>query len=290
MTCQVCGTSVFKGCDCSKPVSKIEPVFEIGFGWRYGEPLKNGTLLFTEAQLQQAVAEAKASVLGKTPMDIIDEHVAEATAEINELRDVLRRIKDILAEAGHPLCNENGNLIREALKQLVEERDQLADDLGYLNYRCPRHGRFQTDTGPHCPRCDEIDDENRRIPDGADDAARLLDAKDAEIEDLKRQLAESQTALQTLAGVNKENHEALTKFVVAKEALATQLGNTVERAEKAEADSRRLREAVEEVLSWTPAGYQPLNSNDVLIKWTFYMEVHKALRAAIDAAMAKEPK
>ena len=58
--------------------------------------------------------------------EAIEQAIAEATAEINELRDVLRRIRDILADAGHPLCNENGNLIREALKQLVEERDQLA--------------------------------------------------------------------------------------------------------------------------------------------------------------------
>jgi len=34
-------------------------------------------------------------------------------------------VKDMLAEAGHPLCNGNGNLVREALKQLIEERDQL---------------------------------------------------------------------------------------------------------------------------------------------------------------------
>ena len=105
-------------------MSKIEPHdhpdFVGGIVWSRIE------ITWIEERLQQAVAEAKASVLGKTPMDIIDEHVAEATAEINELRDVLRRIKDILAEAGHPLCNENGNLIREALKQLVEERDQLA--------------------------------------------------------------------------------------------------------------------------------------------------------------------
>ena len=34
-------------------------------------------------------------------------------------------VKDALAEAGHPLCNKNGNLVRYALKDLIEERDRL---------------------------------------------------------------------------------------------------------------------------------------------------------------------
>jgi hypothetical protein len=32
-------------------------------------------------------------------------------------------IKDILADAGHPLCNTNGHLAREALKQLIDDRN-----------------------------------------------------------------------------------------------------------------------------------------------------------------------
>ena len=34
-------------------------------------------------------------------------------------------VKGMLAEAGHPLCNENGNLVRNALKALIDERDML---------------------------------------------------------------------------------------------------------------------------------------------------------------------
>jgi hypothetical protein len=34
-------------------------------------------------------------------------------------------VKDMLAEAGHPLCNENGNLVLNALKALIAERDML---------------------------------------------------------------------------------------------------------------------------------------------------------------------
>ena len=42
------------------------------------------------------------------------------------LRERLDEIKDALAEAGHPLCNENGNLALAALKALITERDELA--------------------------------------------------------------------------------------------------------------------------------------------------------------------
>lgn len=37
----------------------------------------------------------------------------------------LEEVSDILQEAGHPLCNENGHLISSALKALVAERDML---------------------------------------------------------------------------------------------------------------------------------------------------------------------
>ena len=167
-----------------------------------------------------------------------------------------------------------------------EERDQLADDLGYLNYRCPRHGRFQSDTGPHCPRCDEIDDENRRIPDGADDAARLLDAKDTEIADLNKRL-EHLGSWKDAQGYYRD----LTNPEAQVQPLLDQIADLKCQLVKAEADSRRLLEAIEEVLSWVPAIYQSIDSSSVTITWAFYTDVRKKLRATIDAAMsAQEPK
>lgn len=47
-----------------------------------------------------------------------------------ERMDELRRI---LEEAGHPLCNENGNLIGNALNELVAERDALREDLARIS-------------------------------------------------------------------------------------------------------------------------------------------------------------
>jgi hypothetical protein len=41
------------------------------------------------------------------------------------LRERFEELKDMLDEAGHPLCNENGNLVRNALQSLIEERDRL---------------------------------------------------------------------------------------------------------------------------------------------------------------------
>jgi len=41
------------------------------------------------------------------------------------LPERMEEIKDALADAGHPLCNENGNLPRNALAALVSERDEL---------------------------------------------------------------------------------------------------------------------------------------------------------------------
>lgn len=38
-------------------------------------------------------------------------------------------IKDALAEAGHPLCNENGNIVLRALAELVAERDMYKASL-----------------------------------------------------------------------------------------------------------------------------------------------------------------
>ena len=36
-------------------------------------------------------------------------------------------VKAALAEAGYPLCNENGHLVSKALKALIDERDRLKD-------------------------------------------------------------------------------------------------------------------------------------------------------------------
>lgn len=41
------------------------------------------------------------------------------------LPERMEEIKTALADAGHPLCNENGNLPRNALSALVGERDEL---------------------------------------------------------------------------------------------------------------------------------------------------------------------
>lgn len=41
------------------------------------------------------------------------------------LRERFEELKEMLDEAGHPLCNENGNLVRNALQSLIEERDRL---------------------------------------------------------------------------------------------------------------------------------------------------------------------
>jgi len=42
------------------------------------------------------------------------------------LRERFDEIKQMLSDAGHPLCNENGNLVSRALAALIEERDSLA--------------------------------------------------------------------------------------------------------------------------------------------------------------------
>ena len=44
------------------------------------------------------------------------------------LPERMRELKDALADAGHPLCNENGHLVSGALAELIAERDRLIDD------------------------------------------------------------------------------------------------------------------------------------------------------------------
>ncbi len=45
------------------------------------------------------------------------------------LPERMKEIKSALADAGHPLCNENGNLPRNALTALIGERDELRNAL-----------------------------------------------------------------------------------------------------------------------------------------------------------------
>lgn len=42
------------------------------------------------------------------------------------LPERMAEVKEALSDAGHPLCNENGNLVRNALAALIAERDALA--------------------------------------------------------------------------------------------------------------------------------------------------------------------
>ena len=37
----------------------------------------------------------------------------------------MRELQEMLDEAGHPLTNANGNLLRNALAELIAERDAL---------------------------------------------------------------------------------------------------------------------------------------------------------------------
>ena len=49
------------------------------------------------------------------------------------LPERMYELRRILEEAGHPLCNENGNLIGNALNELVAERDALREDLARIS-------------------------------------------------------------------------------------------------------------------------------------------------------------
>lgn len=55
----------------------------------------------------------------------------------------ITEIKDALQEAGHPVCNDNGNLISKALAGLVGERDSLRAALEDIaEWRLPATGEF----------------------------------------------------------------------------------------------------------------------------------------------------
>ena len=38
-------------------------------------------------------------------------------------------------------------------------REEWAEDHGYMHYRCRKHGPFWSDSGPHCEQCGEPEDE-----------------------------------------------------------------------------------------------------------------------------------
>lgn len=59
------------------------------------------------------------------------------------LRQRMDEVKEALADAGHPLCNENGHLVSKALAALIEERDALRAALLSV--------AAAADTNPHCP-------------------------------------------------------------------------------------------------------------------------------------------
>jgi hypothetical protein len=44
-----------------------------------------------------------------------------------------QELNDMLADAGHPLCNANGNLMRNALAELIAERDALRERVAAYN-------------------------------------------------------------------------------------------------------------------------------------------------------------
>lgn len=66
------------------------------------------------------------------------------------LRARWEEIKDALDDSGHPLTNENGNLVIRALGELVAERDALRERCGRLaeEVKCRRERRTVHTCGP----------------------------------------------------------------------------------------------------------------------------------------------
>lgn len=92
--------------------------------------------LYTAATLREAVKRAReeqddlADVLlrnGFVRCDIAACNCGSWHARYG-LPQRMEEIKGVLSDAGHPLCNENGNLVLNALKQLIAERDALRAD------------------------------------------------------------------------------------------------------------------------------------------------------------------
>ena len=45
------------------------------------------------------------------------------------LPERMEELKDALSDAGHPLCNDNGNIILNALRELIAERDTIEAEM-----------------------------------------------------------------------------------------------------------------------------------------------------------------
>ena len=118
-------------------------------------------------------------------------HVSALEAERDQLRDVLwrggfvmcdipacncgswhhkyglperfREIADVLAEAGHELCNENGNLPIRALKSLAAERDQLRAELAEYRQDAKRY-RYLRNNMSFYDVDHDFDVEGRNVP------------------------------------------------------------------------------------------------------------------------------
>ena len=55
---------------------------------------------------------------------------------------------------------------------MMRDREQEAEDRGYVRYHCRIHGPFWSDIGPHCEQCgdpDEDEDEPEVDDDGVTD-------------------------------------------------------------------------------------------------------------------------
>lgn len=50
------------------------------------------------------------------------------------LPERMQELKDDLAAAGHELCNANGNLVRNALRDLIRERDKAVKSLRHYGH------------------------------------------------------------------------------------------------------------------------------------------------------------
>lgn len=53
------------------------------------------------------------------------------------LQERWNEIKDAVADAGHPLCNENGHILLNAVKALIADRDKLRDMMANAAAKAP---------------------------------------------------------------------------------------------------------------------------------------------------------
>jgi hypothetical protein len=73
------------------------------------------------------------------------------------LSERMAEIEEILAESGHPVSNENGNLPLNALHELVVERNKLNEELEKLNAALRHYGWGQGEIDSITPLWDELD-------------------------------------------------------------------------------------------------------------------------------------